>query len=366
MTKLLILLLLTSCGFYRPYSQTPETPTDNTNASPVERTATPAVKLPTVTKTDKSSSLIQKRELYLELIKSFIAERNGLVDDDCDALMYNSLASVGGVDIDIMSFRNDEGQWFRTPLMDCYSKRGKPASISRDMILGLMWWIWDTKNLKIAEDLHTYGRTHYWKMGEGDSRVYMSPILQGTLALMIEKLGGESFVEKYAPEIWSDDLYGYRLHLQLLHSLLRGEILGSVGNNTLNMYKHYAEKEPNNALVQFGLHLYTDGIQNSTIDILMKSEWWPNEKLPSTNNVCHLWIMLHSETRVDALKPDSKGCIEYLHPETRAEIKTCDIDEETEVLRYDPNFLPCDASDEYEEYSGGDFLFLSKLIIDKI
>jgi hypothetical protein len=270
--------------------------------------------------------LEQKFEKYKELIKKHQDQHGFIATDRCDSLLYSSLLSCVIDNIDICAARDAEGWWHRRPLShpQCFPFESK-SSISRDMIVGLVWYLYHNKNLKVAEETLQLYKKHNYVMGQGDpARIVLMPGLESTLAEIIYRLGGrDRWITRHQLQVWSKNLTDYEVHLLILHALLQGELLGSLKSNIVEVFKAYAERNPCNPLHQFAYRLYTDGNMNDVVTILLDESLWPADRLPKRKDRSSSWLNAHD----------------------------CD-----------DNYLPTEE-DADREHSGGDFLFVAWLIL---
>lgn len=286
---LIVLIGLTSCGSDEKSPPLPALPT------PLEQ-------------------LQDKYDLYLSL-------QSDLLRDDCDGLLFRSLASVGGnSNINVMEHYKDP-LWHRSPDNDC----SNTTTISRDMIVGLLWWVWRTKNVEVASQLKQYAEEHALKMGEGDLRVYLTPQLYNTLFYIHKRLTGSN-KDSTLPTIWDAGLDGYQAHIQMLHILLRAEIELYVQSKELEVIKAMYEREPDNALFAYAYSKFVSGNYDRLVAHLASMPQFPNDRLPTSQHRCTEWLWQRVST-----SNDWKPCV-----------------------------------DKQEAYSGGDFLFIAKLILDEI
>lgn len=268
-------------------------------------------------------ALQQKYEKYLAIVSSH-QDAYGFIDTDaCDSLLFSALVGVSESIVNIEKARDSDGRWHRRPdvYAECYPD-SSASSISKDMLLGLMIYIWEQKRLDLARDLFQYGEDHNWVMGEGDpSRTNLSPGLQATLAELIFRMGGENH-EAYRsiPAIFSGGQDGYQAHLEVLHINLRAELVNSITERDLTIVKKYYQKNPANGLFTFVYHKYTDGDQSETIAILMDEKLFPSDRAPSARDRGTEWLWQR------------------------------DLDD----------WAPKDSD---ETYSGGDFVFLAAMLL---
>ena len=268
--------------------------------------------------------LTDKFELYQQLIEPHQDENGFLYTDKCDSLLFTSLVGVAlpQYRVTIEAAIDGNGQWFRRPNKDCLEKSESKSSISRDMLLGLYYYIWKHKRLDLAEDLYQYGLDHNWVMGdhdgsvEGVSRVILSPPMISTLAEMIYKLGGQNHIfSRNLPVAWEMRKTGFRSHLLALHLILRKKVFQKLSRNGQNVLRQLYIREPNNPLFAIGINKCQEAA-----NILLNEKWWPSERLPTTIDRCAEWL-----------------------PEQRFE-----------------KWEPC--TDKVEIHTGGDLLFIYQLL----
>lgn len=267
--------------------------------------------------------VLDKVRLYQSLGPS-VQDADGFIDfEHCDSLLFSGLYGVGGGQVNIAAARNSEGAWQRRSLNQppCYPQ-GSASSISRDMFMGLLWYMWEYRRLDLAEDLFAYGEAHDWIMGKGDvSRIYFTPGLQATLAEMIFRMGGKDRPSyRSIPQAYSKNT-GFAAHLDVLHLVLRAEMVGSLEAKGVELLKFNYDRAPQNALFSYAWHRYSDGDQSQTYSALLNEAWWPADRLPTSADRCEAWI-----------------------------------------LQRDPgaDWAPCEGG---KTHSGGDFLFVARLLL---
>jgi len=216
-------------------------------------------------------------DTYRELLPSIQDDNGWFNAHDCDALLFNSLASAGGAVIEIVKARDDEThQWYRTPDKDCHPDRSA-SDISRDMLLGLMWHIWKSGEFDLGVDLWNYGVKNKWVMGRGPlTRTLFTPTLRDTLARMI----GEGY---RAPEVFARLAPGFGRHLQVVHILLRGEVTGQLSAQSIKRLEEYYEEESSNILFQAANGVWVD--RSTHVDI----SHYPKDRLATTGDWCEAW-----------------------------------------------------------------------------
>lgn len=271
--------------------------------------------------------LRSKAEIYLELSREEQGDAGFILTDKCDSLLFTGLYGAAGGDVDITAARDSRGKWHRRPisLTPCYPKHSA-SEISRDMFVGLLWYIWEHRRLDLAEDLLEYGEDNFWVMGKGDlSRTLFSGNLQSTLAQIIYRLGGANhFIYRNIPSEFTTTHTGFEAHLDVLHILLRGRVFGRISADEKAVLVRQGTRVPQNPLFAYGKALYTDGDQTDTVDLLLRDLFrFPQDRLPTTHDRCEPW-----------------------------------------VLQRDPgkDWQPCDLGQPAKKHPGGDLLFVEYLL----
>jgi len=284
-------------------------------------------KQPEITQISKIELVQQKYNIYKNLSLAR-QDANGFVEvDKCDSLLFSALLGVA-LPVNIEAARDSTGQWFRRPLNyeACYPN-GAKSTISRDMLIGVLWYIWKNKDLNMAESLFSYGVEHFWIMGEGAaSRIYFTPALQSVLAEIIYKLGGYNhYVYRALPQAYFKNT-DFEAHLDILLILLKGELLNAVSDTEKDIIEHQRTRMPGNPLFQYAYHKYFDGDQGDTINLLLNTKYFPADRLPTTHDRCESWILQRD---------------------------------------MGDDWVPCRTDEVPIIHSGGDFLFISHLILGK-
>ncbi len=244
-----------------------------------------------------------KRDKYMELMKE-VADSYGFIEHEhCDALLFTGLVGAVGFKTQITRAMNKDGSWERRPVdRPCYP-HGSRSTISRDMFLGLFWYIWRNQRLDLAEELWHYGVQHNWIMGAGDvSRIYLTPGLQATLAEIIYQLGGQNhYVARNAPQFWAKGLEGYQAHLEVLHILLRGELTGHITAPMRRVLCDLCSRHMDNHLYTIAKARYSSdqGSANFLGTIaaagLDDIDLWPRDRLPSDADRSSRWIFENND-----------------------------------------------------------------------
>lgn len=244
---------------------------------------------------DTFPDLIARKESYLKQVKK-VQDKHGWIETkECDALLFTGMLMATGVDVDILAARDMEGKWYRRPDKDCskffFRSSLISSSISRDMLIGLMWGAWMNGRVQILRDLYDYGKEHNWKMGDGSpDTVYLTPNFINTLRILIGK-------DDNIPEVWVDPMKDHQRHVVALNIILRGEAEGNI-RDQLALLRKFKNTEPKNALFQYGYHRFTDGNQSRAISLLRD---FP-DKLPTNKNWCGRWKWERS-SKSDNWKP---------------------------------------------------------------
>jgi hypothetical protein len=341
MRKILLLLCLTGCALFKPQEVKPIEPSLN------ERFTT-------------------KHENYLAWSITRNSSGNTWIKDTkCDGLLFTALWAVAGGTADIELGEGEAGRWYRSPEHDCYPTQSG-SSISRDMFVGLLIWVWDNKRLDILERLIAYGKANknkwgIWMMGDGpESRVGIRPNLQATIFMMTHAMGGEDNKLRHVPQAWSTDLKGYPVHLQALHMYLRAKVRGKMTLVDLNILIGYLNKHPNNAMLSALVHKYTDGDFTHAIKILMNTQLFPDDRLPSSKDRCTDYLWQRDELKEKVLYPQGKDrCIEYQGRLGKPH-KECNlVEDQVKRMVFSHDWKKCDRD---HIFSAVDFLFAASII----
>ena len=213
-----------------------------------------------------------------------------IMSEHGDSLLFSGLAGCGGITVHLTAARDEDGAWHRQPL--ALPQEDAASSISRDQLLGVLWYVWRYRRLDIAQDLWDYGVKNHWVMGTGDAaRTMLEPGLQGTLALLIEALGGHSYFATTMPQLWNKGCIGYEAHLQVLHILLRGEIMGYIDSSQLSVLTAHNLRQRLNPLFDIACARYTDGNCQRTIRVLLDEHYWPANRLPAGSDRIEPWLV---------------------------------------------------------------------------
>lgn len=226
-------------------------------------------------------------QVYIELIRSEMQDENGFIDyKHCDSLLHTGLLGVHKkIKVNITAAELSPGQWLRRPINydECYKSGESRSTISRDMLLGLIWYSVYNDRLDILENLWDYGVNHFWIMGEDDTggfHTIMNSKMISLLARSIKYLGGNySKFWVNTPIKFSDNCGGYVCHLTALQIGLLAKINGGVSESEFKVLKQLKNRNPNNILYQTLYHKYLDGDYTKVYN-LIDSKYPPN-RLPN-------------------------------------------------------------------------------------
>lgn len=240
-------------------------------------------------------ALRERRATYMSLAPS-----TWEVSHECDALLFGALMQVGlGEMGSIESAQSSPGRWHRLPGPDFAARCS--SDISRDMLMGLFVWIWEFRRLDVAEALWVYGSDNNWKMGdergsfsEHADRVYLRPGTIGLLAELVYQLGGENHWERSLLNVTPISTEpGFTSHLSLLTLHLLGEMHNGLTAGELSSLQTILGHMSLNPLAQALYHKYTDGDQSRAIELLLNI--WPSDRLPTRKDWHEPWRIQRSD-----------------------------------------------------------------------
>lgn len=255
-----------------------------------------------------SEKIIEKQMLYLDLLKEKTGE-DWYHKDDCDALLFNSLLYFSGARwIDISKAESEPGKWHRTPAQDCYETGRSRSQISRDMLAGLFF----TLNKQGFKDLFEYGLKRNWKMGEGPiDTVFLSLNFINTIGAVLNKTP--------TPEAWVDPIKDHQRHVSALNILFRSMVNKSLPKDALTLIKTFKDRDRDNILYTYILYRYGLAPVEPLVEALLDESKFPSTRLPESRDRCSRWLW-----------------------------------------ERDHNKQPC--PERSEVHSGGDFLFIARLL----
>lgn len=239
--------------------------------------------------------LAAKRGLYLELLPTVQDEDGAVETGKCDSVHWSALTAAASAPINIRAFFDGNGKLHRrTPRYpECYPEHSKSEN-SRDAFLMVLAYAVQWKDLALVEGIFSYGRSHFWKMGEGPaSRTQWTGNLIGLYAQAIQHLGGPSHLERLSPILWTKDGTGYEAHLAVVSILVYGKIHGGITEKGLEVLGHHWRREPKNALYAAAYYRYSGDEQAKydAVFALSSEELWPSDRLPTSADRCEPWLV---------------------------------------------------------------------------
>jgi hypothetical protein len=230
---------------------------------------------------------------YLTLIKSQQDADGFIESQECDSILFSGLVGcIPGVQVNLdAAFDTASGQWHRRPCSKpCFPEHSK-STISKDMLLGILWYAYHNKRLDISEKIIQTAIGNFGIMGQAVNlktllgRCLISPSLLGTAAWVSYRLGGPSRpILRAIPQVESKDLIGYQAHLSVLHVMLRNELTGKQGNKDV-LEHHYARNNYN------PLFCLATGRDDEAGIALMNGAFWPTRTLPTTRDRREPWLL---------------------------------------------------------------------------
>jgi len=238
--------------------------------------------------------------LYCGLSESAY-KSNGWVHSKCDGLLFTSLHALACPYVDITPFQKELGLWKRSPSFDCYAKGESKSGISRDMILGVIFYSWQYNRLDFMEELIAYGEVNDWDMCDGEyideatriSRCVMSPTIKATIYEVASKLGyncdNTCKVARAVPQVWNPHETDFQAHLLNVHILIRGLVQGAINGNQLAQLNWQADRVPENELFLANLGIWKDG--DFSKSAILNELYFPSTRLPKSSERCtdYLW-----------------------------------------------------------------------------
>ena len=235
------------------------------------------------------TGLVDKANLYLDLVKSQQGEAGFLHTEACDSLLFTALAVCGGLKADLWAAKGVKG-WHRRPLAlpECCPDSSK-SSISRDMLLGVLLAAFATRDLAMAESVVAQMRRGI--MGKyvgivGLSRVIPTPGLYATARLLVDHLkGSKPSLWRLVPAVDGKVRGGYIDHLSGLHLALRCLLQGHTTARDKKYTKKLFDSNPINPLF-VTLHKDT----GFALSYLTFDMFWPNYRLPTSRDRLAPWV----------------------------------------------------------------------------
>lgn len=231
-------------------------------------------------------------KLKVSQYKQLIGERNASRNDHdygCDSLLFESLAFVAGVPMEVDRYR-EGNKWYRRPTKDCWPNHSG-STISRDMFTGLGAALLHNLRIDLLKGVIKYAEDNNFIMGEGEiSRTHFSHNMLALYGRMLAHLGYPNKYQYYTP-IFFKDVDGYEAHLQILQIIVYDKIYGRISGNMMQAVKHHYKRNPRNVLFSLVFHKYTDKDYREAGRVLMDEALFPNDRLPTDEDRCgfYLW-----------------------------------------------------------------------------
>jgi hypothetical protein len=164
-----------------------------------------------------------------------------------------------------------------------------------------------------------------WTFGKGSfGALIFNPAFIATTYELSHKLGGPTDPRMKFPQLFSNNVRGYRKHLAALHIYLLAKIRGYMLSNHLNLIMKYSDDNIDNAMFSAIASKYSD--DNKYIkraeDVLLDEKYFPDQRAPTSNDRCNPYLWMREGNH--------------------------------------PGWKPCD---ENKTFSGADFLWASSIIL---
>lgn len=228
-----------------------------------------------------------KTELYESRL---LVDNHGFIQDhgdpSCDSTLFTGLLSHPSTTL--TDARDDSGRWYRRPLgsyPECHESGQSNSTVSRDMLLGVLWYAVHTDQQHIANDLWKYAVEHAFIMGKGSPG---EVLLTGNMIWLTATAAG-----KISPVPWivpPDNRSGFEAHLTVVQLLLKGELLGKLRVEDIDTLAKYADKNPKNGLFQYAVAKWRTGNMNPAVDILLDESLFPSDRNPDGSDRCEPWL----------------------------------------------------------------------------
>lgn len=251
-----------------------------------------------------------KFDTYLALSKESTHGRDGFISTDCDTLLFSGLyGSVPGTQVALEEAEETPGKWQRRRLKDgpCYPTESS-SEISRDDILGVIWYVYANKRPDLLTELAAYGEAHNWAMGAGSTVAVLLPSDVSLLYDAIYRLTGKDNPARKTPLLWPPIVTGYKAHLGFIDLILRSKMDGAAEGQYVDYFKYYAQKNLGNALYSIAWHKYTDGDYADALMVLLDNDMWPENRLPDSSFHCEEWLWQRDQLSGNQLSKDWSPC----------------------------------------------------------
>lgn len=243
---------------------------------------------------EKLEALNQKASLYMDLISQVQGPSGFIESDACDSLLFSSLAATAGVPVNVLAAEESPGRWLRRPagLPECFQNGLSRSTISRDQLLGVLWWAFRTKQKDAINRLWDYGESRDWFMGDDNAsgtHTLMTPIVP-LLSRLRNSLNNKTLDSFWAsislPSEVPPPKTGFEAHLQILQLLLDKQLRNGYTKPALYIIQEQAKRQPNNPLFQ-----YVSGNVEAAVDLLLEESIWPADRLPESRDRFSPWVL---------------------------------------------------------------------------
>lgn len=273
---------------------------------------------------DTTAEISERAEVYLEQIHQ-VQDSHGFIEyTHCDSLLFSSLIGVReDIEVDLRAAEKSPGEWLRRPTSypECWAAGKSRSIISRDMILGVMFYAWINRDIKMLQDLWDFGSDNNWIMGptpfaDISAHSIMNQQYITLLARMLHKLADKDYMARHLPIIVSNSCGGFTCHLSVLYLILLGDVNGELSNTHRDLLQKIYQQNPRNLLFNAAAAKYH-------IPVSWNIRWdlYPVDRLPDSTDRCEEWATQRSDA--------------------------------------DPGLRPCP---EYQLHSGGDLLFVEWIL----
>lgn len=219
--------------------------------------------------------------------------------DHCDALLWASLRAASGVPALVEDAEASPGEWRRRPtsLPECYASGGSTSTISRDMLVGVMWWAWTARRADIVREMWEYAVEHGGRMGSGrlaGADTLLNPNMWTLLAKLCVRMdadcGGASVgvLSHATTEYTNPQPSGFERHLELLQILLLGEVDGGLPPGLVSRLARHRSEQPGNPLAVAAAAVYGMATP-ADVDATLSPAVWPSGALPTSADRCATW-----------------------------------------------------------------------------
>jgi hypothetical protein len=266
----------------------------------------------------KLEKLKVKTELYEKLFKEQQDESGFIYTDACDSLIFTGISNP---EANLTAAEVAPGRWLRRPTSypECYATGKSRSEISRDGLLGVIYWSVENKRTDVLLRLWKYGEDHNWIMAEGGwQHAVFAPAHIALLAQAIYYTsdGKNDYYIRHSRYPMFGEGEGYQAHLQILHLLIQEKVYGTILDIDAKSVKSLADANPHNPAIA-----YAAGRGDLAADILLST--FPEGRLPTSSDWCGGWY--------NEQAPDGNG------------LKSC--------------------PEENKTHSGGDFLFVARQLL---